>query len=471
MFIIQNLLKPNSDAKESLNKKATAWKPLGRLPMWLSKTVEKSRYTNCKKANRYLMYMENRLFKLHSEKKYELIVIIWAILLKRSRSYQMCIFHRTRKDWYWKLSEKQAVKSLKSFMNKCRIWDMKLELERFYLSKPDSIRLPKDHVFGENEKFRPIGSPTYESRMVSKALNDLAYFVLHDDLSTFQHAYRIGRGVHTALIEVWLRIVVLKHTNIREFDLKSFFNNVTIDWVIQYLYTKSKLLAIWVRQIYTLLEYKFERDVRTLPREAEMRMISGPIIRKKKVKKKWKTISKMMFRRKGLPQGLSVSPILATAVLKFLPKLEGLVMFADDGLIIKEKGEDGADIDYWMECLAQMGIMIEPSKSGSVGDNFKFLGIEFDLKEEEVRYKDSKYSWKGKNTNSFAVAQEIYQWFKLVGQYYGKKTRRLNMKYSSTINYNKIWTEFTVQEIDRERKKLHRRRTGFNVKNARSQHV
>jgi len=46
--------------------------------------------------------------------------------------------------------------------------------------------------------------------------------------------------------------------------------------------------------------------------------------------------------RKGLPQGLSISPILATAVLDVLPKLEGLVMYADDGLIIREDdfGED-----------------------------------------------------------------------------------------------------------------------------------
>ena len=79
---------------------------------------------------------------------------------------------------------------------------MKLILERIYLSKPDQVRIPADHVFKEGERFRPIGSPTYNSRMISKAMNDLTYFVLHKQLGGFQHAYKIQRGVHTALIEV-----------------------------------------------------------------------------------------------------------------------------------------------------------------------------------------------------------------------------------------------------------------------------
>jgi len=79
---------------------------------------------------------------------------------------------------------------------------MSIVLERFYISKPDQIRLKPDHKFTEGERFRPIGSPTYVSRMVSKSLNDLIYFVLHKDLTTFQHAYKMERGTHTALIEV-----------------------------------------------------------------------------------------------------------------------------------------------------------------------------------------------------------------------------------------------------------------------------
>jgi len=79
---------------------------------------------------------------------------------------------------------------------------MSLVLNRFYITKPEGQPIPKEHKFKEGERFRPIGAPKYESRMISKGLNDLIYFIIQNDLSSFQHAYRLERGVHTALIEV-----------------------------------------------------------------------------------------------------------------------------------------------------------------------------------------------------------------------------------------------------------------------------
>jgi hypothetical protein len=53
-----------------------------------------------------------------------------------------------------------------------------------------------------NGKMRPIGSPNLESRMISKSINDLIYFVFEDKLASYQHAYRKERGVHTALLDI-----------------------------------------------------------------------------------------------------------------------------------------------------------------------------------------------------------------------------------------------------------------------------
>lgn len=79
---------------------------------------------------------------------------------------------------------------------------MRLIIDRFYLSKPEGKRLERDHIFQPGERYRPIGCPEYESRMISKAMNDMIYFMLQNRLTKFQHAYRQERGVHTALIEV-----------------------------------------------------------------------------------------------------------------------------------------------------------------------------------------------------------------------------------------------------------------------------
>lgn len=412
-----NLFKPSSDVKKLSNKKVQAWKPLGRLPNWLSQSDLKVHYNSIKRANRYLEYMERRIQKLKEEKQTEKAVVIWAILLKRSKSYQLCLFNRTYKQWYWKSSLKSSRKLLKSFMNKCRKWDMTLTLERFYLSKPSGKPIKKNHVFQEGEKFRPIGAPTLESRMISKALNDITYFVLEDRLSSFQHAYRLERGVHTALIEVWLRIVVLKENKVREFDFKSYFNNVRIGWVIAFLRQESRLLAGWINYVYNLIEYKFDRRIENLPDEPEIGVV--------RVKHKMK---KPKIVRTGLPQGLSVSPILATAVLACLPRLKGLVMYADDGLILRKTRENDHEIEAWFKELRVLGVEIDPAKSGEVKHNFKFLGVDFDLEKEEVKYKESVYSWKGKDVTKYEVAEEIYLWFKLVGQFYGKKAEPWDWK-------------------------------------------
>jgi len=49
------------------------------------------------------------------------------------------------------------------------------------------------------------------------------------------------------------------------------------------------------------------------------------------------------MRRTGLPQGLSISPILATLVLELVQPPKGLVMYADDGIFICNEGSEPAE--------------------------------------------------------------------------------------------------------------------------------
>jgi retron-type reverse transcriptase len=50
-----------------------------------------------------------------------------------------------------------------------------------------------------NGKLRPIGAPTLMSRIFSKALNDMVYYICEDGFKDFQHGYRVDRGTYTAL--------------------------------------------------------------------------------------------------------------------------------------------------------------------------------------------------------------------------------------------------------------------------------
>lgn len=205
-------------------------------------------------------------------------------------------------------------------------------LKRFYLDKG----MEKTGV--PNGKFRPIGSPDFASRVISKALNDMVYFINHKDAATFQHGYRMNRGTYSALYKTWEYIFVDGHRSIYEFDFQSFFNTVTPSAVYDALNKKSKLLANLIFKVLKDVRYHFEEEIKN---EAEIKKLY-PIHKmvyqsvkgfpeKQLVKK-----LKLMVERFGMPQGLSISPVLATLVLNTENVPKNLVMYADDGLIFGE---------------------------------------------------------------------------------------------------------------------------------------
>jgi len=59
-----------------------------------------------------------------------------------------------------------------------------------------------------------------------------------------------------------------------------------------------------------------------------------------------------------------------------------------------------------------MGVQIEFNKSGFVKNTFNFLGVEFNMEEETLKYKDSIISWSD---------PQLDFWLKGVSQFYGKK--------------------------------------------------
>jgi len=79
---------------------------------------------------------------------------------------------------------------------KCNKWDLSLTLQRFYLDKG----MEKEGI--PNGKFRPIGSPTLISRVISRALNDMTYYINRDKLKEWQHGYKMKRGTFSALYQV-----------------------------------------------------------------------------------------------------------------------------------------------------------------------------------------------------------------------------------------------------------------------------
>jgi hypothetical protein len=337
------------------------------------------------RSNRYLAIQESRIARAIEEGNIKKAVFIWICLLKISRSYQILLFNRCCKGWYWKWSSLRAEETLFSAINKIRSWDLTLLINRFYIEK-------------KNGKLRPIGAPNYESRMISKAFTDIIYAVTEKDRSAEQHGYMKKRGAWSAVLSCVRKLK--EGFDGYEFDLKSFFNTVEPFIIMRKLEEVNKQLAISVSTIIKNIEYRFEK----LEPEAELKPKAG---------------RRNTIERFGVPQGLSLSPLLSTWALEYYGRPENMVMYADDGIYFFKNHM--SRFHRWIERMAYAGIEIAPEKSKMIGQRFKFCGVEIDRDTEMCYFyetvngkvMESKCSWKNEDV--------LESWLKTINNKYYKK--------------------------------------------------
>lgn len=119
---------------------------------------------------------------------------------------------------------------------------------------------------------------------------------------------------------------------IYEFDFKSFFNTVSPSVVYRALAQKSEILGDLIFSVLKNIKYVYEE----LKNEAELKN-QGEVRLKVTTNGEESYPVKTLIVRKGLPQGLSISPLLATMTLELTNTPKNLVMYADDGIIFGEK--------------------------------------------------------------------------------------------------------------------------------------
>lgn len=239
-------------------------------------------------------------------------------MFKGSKAYQMYLFNKAVKGWYHRFSEKSSVDMYEKLVNKCRKLDLRMKVLRTYVLK-------------KNGKFRPIGAPDFVSRCISLGISQITYMVMEHTLGDYQHGYRVHRGGFSAVMQIVniLKSDLTRVFEVYEFDLKGFFNTVDPNGVWTILRKTSRVLAEIVSKALVSIEYSFN----DLKEEMELQY-QGLRIEKGKP-------TKRMILRRGLTQGLSMSPFLCSLVLEMRkPEIPKLVMYADDGVFIcKDQGE------------------------------------------------------------------------------------------------------------------------------------
>lgn len=210
------------------------------------------------------------------------------------------------------------------------------------------VEIPKS-----NGKKRLLGIPTVIDRLLQQAVNQAIAPLFELDFKAHSYGFRPGRNAQQAVLQAQKNINE-DYQHIIDIDLKSFFDEVDHCLMLQLLYRKVKC-RLTLRLIRKWLRAPIQ--------------INGRLVK----------------RRKGVPQGSPLSPLLSNIMLHELDKeLERLqlryVRYADDfSIYTKSKSQAqrvGNSIYRFLN--SKLGLPINREKSGIRRPvDFQILGYKF----------------------------------------------------------------------------------------------
>ena len=244
------------------------------------------------------------------------------------------------------------------------------------------VEIPKD-----NGKNRLLGIPSITDRMLQQAVHQVIYPLFEIEFKAGSYGFRPKRNAHQAVLAAQ-RHINEGYNHIVDIDLQTFFDEVDHGILLQLLYRKIKcpltlrLIRKWLR---------------------------SPI----------KTNGKLTKRRKGVPQGSPLSPLLSNIMLHELDKeLEkrGLryVRYADDFSIYTKSYQSArkAGNEIYLFLKNKLKLPINREKSGIRKPvNFAILGFKFVptyIKGDKGQYQmvASDKSWKRLKQNLKSITRK-----------------------------------------------------------------
>jgi len=204
------------------------------------------------------------------------------------------------------------------------------------------VYIPK----GDGTKVRPIGIPTFEDKVLQKAVAMVLEAVYEQDFLECSYGFRPGRGAHDALDALWQQTMAMAGGWVLEADIEKFFDSVDHSKLREVLSQRvsdgvlTRLVGKWLKA--------------GVMEEGEVR-----------------------HPETGTPQGGVISPILANIYLHEVldvwwerdvrPRLRGrtaLVRYADDFVMVFETEEDARRVaEVLPKRFAKYGLRLHPEKT------------------------------------------------------------------------------------------------------------
>jgi RNA-directed DNA polymerase len=252
-------------------------------------------------------------------------------------------YRRTRKDGATGVDRQTAYEYARNLEENLRSLLEQAKSGSYVAPPVRRVHIPKA---GAGSQTRPIGIPTFEDKVLQRAVVMVLEAVYEQSFLNCSYGFRRGRSAHQALRVVQGQTVQMAGRWVLEVDVRKFFET---------------------------LDHGHLRNI------VRKRVRDGMLLR---LIDKWLKAGVMedgmvAYPQAGTPQGGGVSPILANIYLhevldewfmrQVAPRLVGrahLVRYADDVVIIFEREQDAQRVlDVLPKRLAKYGLTLHPEKT------------------------------------------------------------------------------------------------------------
>jgi group II intron reverse transcriptase/maturase len=250
-------------------------------------------------------------------------------------------YRRTRKDGAVGVDRQTAEEYAASLEENLAALHERLKAGTYVAPPVKRVHIPK----GDGGKTRPIGIPTFEDKVLQRAVAMVLEAVYEQDFLDCSFGFRPRRSAHQALDLLWERAMA-GGTVILEVDIQAFFDSLDHGHLRSFL---------------------------------DLRVRDGVI---RRVIDKWLKAGVMeegsvSYPEAGTPQGGVISPLLANVYLhevidkwfasEVKPRLSGdahLVRYADDFVIVFTRAGDARRVlDVLPRRLGRYGLTLHPTKT------------------------------------------------------------------------------------------------------------